>query len=96
MKRIVWITLFTVISSSPGARALSQDELRASDKEPRTEATESSEDAEESLSELTVPGEPHELLAGTVGDWSLTIRVWTAPDTEPVESTGSATGRWFL
>lgn len=96
MKRIVWITVFIIVSSSPGSRAVSQDELREPDKEATTEATESSEDAEESLSELTIPGEPHELLGGTVGDWSLTIHVWTAPDTEPVESTGSATGRWIL
>lgn len=85
MKCIVWITVFTIVSSSPEARVLAQDELPESDQETA-----------ESLSDLTVPGEPHEHLAGTVGDWSLTIRIWTAPDTQPVESTGSATGRWIL
>lgn len=57
---------------------------------------ESTETDAESLTELTVPGEPHELLAGTVGDWDLTIRIWSSPDAEPVESKGTASGRWIL
>lgn len=89
MKGILWITLLAFVALDPQARLLGQEE-------PSPEVTAADEDAEESLSDLTVPGEPHELLAGTVGDWSLTIRVWTAPDTEPVESAGSATGRWIL
>jgi len=95
MKRILWITVFTLFSWSPQARALVQDDPAD---EPTVEATasEDGEEGEESLSDLTIPGEPHELLAGTVGDWSLTIRIWTAPDTEPVESTGTASGRWIL
>ena len=96
MKRILWITVFTLAFSSSEARVLAQDEQPESDLESTTEATASGEETEESLSDLTVPGEPHEVLAGTVGDWSLTIKIWTAPDTEPVESTGSATGRWIL
>lgn len=96
MKRILWITVFALFFSSPGARALAQDEPPEPSPETPTEEIVDGEDTEESLSDLTVPGEPHELLAGTVGDWSLTIRIWTAPDTEPVESTGTATGRWIL
>ena len=57
---------------------------------------ESTETDAESLTELTVPGEPHELLAGTVGEWDLTIRTWSSPDAEPVESKGTASGRWIL
>jgi hypothetical protein len=48
------------------------------------------------LEDLTVPGKPHEVLAGTVGEWSLSIRVWSAPEGEPTETTGTATGRWIL
>ena len=31
-----------------------------------------------------------------VGDWDLTIRIWTSPDGEPVESAGTAEARWIL
>lgn len=50
----------------------------------------------ETLAEFTVPGEPHEVLAGTVGTWDLTIRTWRTPEGEPLESRGSAVGRWIL
>ena len=96
MRRIVWITVFTLAYLSPEARAIAQDEPPESEQESTTQAATSDEETDDSLSDLTVPGEPHELLAGTVGDWNLTIKIWTAPDTEPVESTGSATGRWIL
>jgi hypothetical protein len=94
MKRTVWIAVFAIALSSPATRALAQDEPEAP--EVSTEVAEDAENGEESLSDLTVPGEPHELLAGTVGDWDLSILIWATPDTEPVESTGSATGRWIL
>ncbi len=78
---IIAVTLFFLGSTAPSVA--------------QVEATDETE-AEESLSDLTIPGEPHELLAGTVGEWRLTFRVWTAPDTEPAESTGTAVGRWIL
>ena len=96
MKRILWIMVFTLALSSPEARALVQDETAESSEESTLDTESADEEGEESLSALTIPGEPHELLAGTVGEWDLTIRIWTAPDTEPVESIGTASGRWIL
>lgn len=80
MIRIVWHIALVLVLLASGARIAAQVEPAE----------------EETLADLTIPGEPHELLEGTVGDWDLTIRIWTAPDTEPVETTGSATGRWIL
>ena len=82
MHKIFWITFLALLVWATADQAVSQDD---------SEAT-----SDEDLEALTVPSEPHELLAGTVGDWSLTIRVWSSPEAEPVESTGSATGRWIL
>ena len=82
MYRFIWLTIAVSLCWIPANPAISQDEADAS--------------AEEDLEALTVPGEPHELLDGTVGEWDLTIRVWSAPDAEPVESKGKASGRWIL
>jgi hypothetical protein len=82
MHRISSITILAFLVLTAADQAVSQDD--------------SEEITDEGLEALTVPSEPHELLAGTVGDWSLTIRVWSSPDAEPVESTGSASGRWIL
>lgn len=60
------------------------------------DSTVDEETVPEDLAALTIPGAPHELLEGTVGEWILTIRIWRTPDTEPVETTGSAVGRWIL
>ena len=85
MKPIIWILTLVVLAGFSGSNLAAQDT-----------PTEENESAEEDLAELTVPGEPHELLEGTVGEWDLAILIYTAPDTEPVETTGSATGRWIL
>jgi len=45
---------------------------------------------------LTGPGDPQSHLAATVGEWELTIRIWTHPESEPVETQGSATANWIL
>jgi hypothetical protein len=47
-------------------------------------------------SEPTGPGNPQNHLAATVGEWDLTIRMWTNPDSDPQESRGSADARWIL
>lgn len=85
MHRTFWIIVLTFLAWVPADYAVSQDD---------TEETEAEE--LEELEALTVPSEPHELLEGTVGDWTLTIRVWSSPEAEPIESVGSATGRWIL
>ena len=35
-------------------------------------------------------GEPHEALSKAVGDWTMTIRSWQEPGTEPMVSEGTA------
>ena len=82
MHRAIWIIVLTLLVWIPADHVVSQDD--------------SEETTVEEMEALTVPSEPHELLAGTVGDWTLTIRVWSSPEAEPVESVGSATGRWIL
>jgi hypothetical protein len=54
------------------------------------------EPAEDPLNQLTEPGEHHEHLNLLAGDWDLTIRVWSSPDGEPIESVGTAEARWIL
>lgn len=54
------------------------------------------EPAEGAASEVSGPGDPQSHLAATVGEWDMTIRVWTHPKSEPVETRGSATAKWIL
>ncbi len=58
--------------------------------------TSAEEPAVDPLVLLTEPGEHHEHLDRLVGDWDLTIRVWSSPDAEPIESAGTAEARWIL
>lgn len=57
---------------------------------PQEEATESE------ASEATGPGTPRNHLAATVGEWDLTIHMWTNPNSDPQESRGFANARWIL
>lgn len=52
--------------------------------------------SEGETTELSGPGDPQSHLAATVGEWDMTIHVWTSPNSEPVETRGSATSRWIL
>lgn len=54
------------------------------------------EPTEGAASEVSGPGDPQSHLAATVGEWDMTIRVWTHPKSEPVETRGSATAKWIL
>ncbi len=94
--RPVIITCLTLLVAAGSANAIPQEEPDPEAAPTDIAAASSAEAPSESLEELTVPGEPHELLAGTVGEWDLTFRVWSAPDTEPSESIGTATARWIL
>ena len=51
---------------------------------------------ESEASEATGPGSPQNHLAATVGEWDLTIRMWTSPEGDPQESRGFADARWIL
>lgn len=54
------------------------------------------EPAEGETSEASGPGDPQNHLAATVGEWDMTIRVWTNPKSEPAETRGTASARWIL
>jgi len=98
MSRLASAFILAAFLLAPGLRAVQEPEKEREEHETRAggSAAEPEEEAAESLEDLTIPGKPHEVLAGTVGEWSLTLRVWSAPEGEPVETTGTATGRWIL
>ena len=54
------------------------------------------EEIEGEAEEVQGPGDPQSHLAATVGEWNMAIRVWTHPEGEPVETSGSATSHWIL
>lgn len=83
MRRASWITLVLVLAAGLAA-------LQGQESDPAAEKT------AEDLADVPVPPTPRELLASTVGDWRLTIRVWSSPESEPSESVGTASGRWIL
>ena len=58
--------------------------------------TSQDEPEEGEASEVAGPGDPQNHLAATVGEWEMTIRVWTNPNGEPAETRGSASARWIL
>lgn len=55
--------------------------------------TSQDEPEEGEASEVAGPGDPQNHLAATVGEWEMTIRVWTNPNGEPAETRGSASAR---
>ena len=84
------LLLFLLLAAGLGAAAVAQEE-------PASEVGgEAAEEAVDPLTQLTEPGEHHQHLDRLAGDWDLTIRVWTSPDGEPVESAGTAEARWIL
>lgn len=54
------------------------------------------EPAESGASGISGPGDPQSHLEATVGEWDMTIRVWSSPDSEPIETRGAASARWIL
>jgi hypothetical protein len=84
--------------SLPAQQTESTSKSESSMSEPDSEGKSDTPTLED-LAALSVPSEPHELLATTVGTWDVTIRVWSDPDpeAEPAsETTGTAVGRWIL
>jgi len=92
MRRATPLILIVLLSFGVAARTLPQE----APEEAEPAQDEATDETEETLADLTIPGTPHELLEGTVGKFNLTIRVWSAPDTEPTETTGTAEGQWIL
>ena len=80
------ILLSILLLTAAALAATAQDEPSTVGEEPELDP----------LNQLTQPGEHHEHLERLAGDWDLTIRVWSSPDGEPIESVGTAEARWIL
>jgi len=48
------------------------------------------------LEEAGKPGPEHRKLQPFVGDWSLSVKVWTDPSQPPAEAKGTAERRWIM
>ncbi len=88
--------LFVLLAAGLGWAAAAQEPATAPDAAAEETADDSEETEADRLAGLTVPGEHHEHLDRLAGDWDLTIRIWTSPDGEPMESAGTAEARWIL
>jgi hypothetical protein len=68
---------------------------------PAGAAQPSEADVMKEILEFATPGENHKLLAGLVGSWTYTFKMWMDPSEPPTESTGVAVtkptldGRYF-
>lgn len=92
MRAIAVIAIGSVVTMAASAPAQQEETLTPA----TTQAPDSERTPDEDFEPLTVPGEPHEVLADTVGEWDLTIRVWSTPEGEPTETRGTASGHWIL
>ena len=48
------------------------------------------------LEEAGKPGPEHQKLQPFVGDWTLTVRLWTDPSQSPAEAKGTVQRRWIM
>ena len=48
------------------------------------------------LAEAGKPGAEHQKLQPFVGDWNLTVRVWTDPSQPPAEAKGTVERKWIM
>jgi hypothetical protein len=68
----------------------------------KTSAQPSDAEMMKQMMELAKTGENHKLLAGMVGTWTYTVKMWMNPSAPPTSSTGSAVikaimdGRYFV
>ena len=92
-KSLLCILLVVGMASTGAAQ---DDPTSVADEADSSPAEAGEEPAVDPLQLLTQPGEHHEHLDRLAGDWELTIKIWTSPDGEPVESSGSAEARWIL
>ncbi|MFQ5349169.1 MAG: DUF1579 family protein [Thermoanaerobaculia bacterium] len=80
------ILLSILLLTAAALASTAQEESTTTDEEPPIDP----------LNQLTQPGKHHEHLHRLAGDWDLTIKVWSSPDGEPIESPGTAEARWIL
>ena len=95
-----FVAIVSLLLPMPSSAAAQEDgtgtQSTAGDEEKTGE--EETPDLDE-MESYAVPGEPHDLLATTVGSWDVTIRIWSdpEPEAEPASETeGIAVGRWIL
>jgi Protein of unknown function (DUF1579) len=48
------------------------------------------------LAEAGTPGPEHRKLEPFVGDWALTVKLWTDPSQPPAEATGTVVRQWVM
>ncbi|MEJ2085740.1 MAG: DUF1579 domain-containing protein [Acidobacteriota bacterium] len=94
----VAFALLALLPNATRAQLSEEEPEQSATEAPSTESESEAPDLDE-LESFSIPGEPHELLATTVGSWDVTIRIWSDPDpeAEPASETeGTAVGRWIL
>src|SRR5215831_18036279 len=50
----------------------------------------------EALAKAGTPGPEHKKLEPFVGDWTVTVTLWTDPNQPPAQATGTAQRRWIM
>ena len=94
----VALALLALLPNATRAQLSEEEPEQSATEAPSAESESEAPDLDE-LESFSIPGEPHELLATTVGSWDVTIRIWSDPDpeAEPASETeGTAVGRWIL
>jgi hypothetical protein len=56
----------------------------------------SPEELLKALAKAGTPGPEHKKLEPLVGDWTLTIKLWTDPNQFPAQATGTAQRKWIM
>lgn len=103
MKPFKLPALFATVSlllPMPWSAAAQESDIETQAEEVEEQKSDDEETPDlDDLESYSVPGEPHDLLATTVGIWDVKIRIWSDPDpeAEPASETeGTAEGRWIL
>jgi len=52
--------------------------------------------AEQAMMAAAMVGEQHKMMEKMTGDWGYTMKVWTAPGTEPMETSGKRSARMVM
>jgi len=48
------------------------------------------------IAEAGKPGPEHQKLTPFIGDWALTVKLWTDPNQPPVEASGTVQSKWIM
>lgn len=78
----------TPAESTPANGAQAQPDGEAEEARPET--------PEEKFARISSPGEHHAHLGRQAGEWEAEIRIWAAPETEPIVTPGVIESHWIL